>query len=60
MGHPLRAAFWLAQTMAARDQGLQAGQVILSGALGPMVPLVAGDTVLANIGALGNVACRFV
>lgn len=60
MGHPLRAAFWLAQTMAARDQGLQAGQVILSGALGPMVPLVAGDTVLAHIGALGNVACRFV
>ena len=60
MGHPLRAAFWLAQTMAARDQGLQAGQVILSGALGPMVPLVAGDKVLANIGALGNVACRFV
>lgn len=58
LGHPLRAAYWLARTMAARGQSLKAGQVILSGALGPMVPLQAGDAVHASMGALGSVSCR--
>ena len=53
-----RAAYWLARTMAQREQGLRAGEVILSGALGPMVPVVAGDLVHAQIGALGTVSCR--
>jgi 2-keto-4-pentenoate hydratase len=59
LGHPLRAAYWLARTMAERGQGLRQGQVILSGALGPMVPVAAGDLVHASIGALGDVSCRF-
>lgn len=58
LGHPLRAAYWLARTMAERRQSLKAGQVILSGALGPMVPLQAGDAVHAAMGALGSVSCR--
>lgn len=58
LGHPLRAAYWLARTMAERGQSLKAGQVILSGALGPMVPLQAGDAVHASMGALGSVSCR--
>ena len=58
LGHPLRAAHWLACTMAGRGRVLKAGEVILSGALGPMVPVARGDLVHVQIGALGSVSCR--
>ena len=60
LGHPLRAAYWLARTMAHRGKGLKAGEVILSGALGPMIPLAHGDVLNAFIGELGSVSCRLV
>ena len=59
LGHPLRAAFWLARTMAARGQPLHEGELILSGALGPMAPVKAGDGVQARIGGLGSCSVRF-
>lgn len=58
LGHPLRAVYWLACTMGCRGQKLRAGDVILSGALGPMVPLGQADAIHAQIGALGSVSCR--
>ncbi|MGU7774823.1 2-keto-4-pentenoate hydratase [Burkholderia sp. MR1-5-21] len=58
LGHPLRAVHWLACAMAQRGQGLRAGDVILSGALGPMISVASGDTIHAQIGALGSVSCR--
>ncbi len=60
LGHPLRAAYWLACTLGRRGTMLKAGQVILSGALGPMVPVVAGDQVNVHIGTLGHVSCHMV
>jgi len=59
LGDPLEALRWLAVT--ARDLGepLRAGQIILSGALGPMAPVVAGNHVIAEITGLGVVQARF-
>ncbi|MFX0577030.1 2-keto-4-pentenoate hydratase [Nocardia nepalensis] len=59
LGDPLHALSWLALT--ARDFGdpLRAGQVILSGALGPMRPVHPGAVVDVRIHGLGSVSASF-
>jgi len=59
LGHPLLAAAWLARTLAARGEVLRAGDVILTGALGPMVTLTPGAHVRAVIGGLGTAEFTF-
>jgi 2-keto-4-pentenoate hydratase len=59
LGDPLLALQWLARTTAALGHPLRAGDVVLSGALGPMVPVVAGDSYAARLTGLGEVRVDF-
>lgn len=59
MGNPINAMVWLANKLGELGTTLGTGQVILSGALGPVSPVVAGDSVSVEIGRMGEVSVSF-
>jgi 2-oxopent-4-enoate/cis-2-oxohex-4-enoate hydratase len=60
-GSPVNAVAWLANTLARLGGiGLKAGDLILSGSQSPLVPVVAGDSLVCSVGGLGSTSVRFV
>ncbi|MFF0501784.1 2-keto-4-pentenoate hydratase [Nocardia aobensis] len=59
LGSPWAALAWLANTSVEHGAPLRAGEVILSGALGPMVPVIPGASYTASITGIGAVAVAF-
>ena len=59
-GNPLTAVAWLANTLGSFGIPFLAGEVILSGSLAPLIPVVAGDRLHLEVGGLGSCSCQFV
>lgn len=59
LDHPLNAVRWLARTMFAVGRPLDAGDLVLSGALGPMVPVDGTDLYAVEIQGFSPVTIAF-
>ena len=59
LGSPVNATLWVARVMVKAGRPLRAGDVVLSGALGPMAPAKPGAAFQARIQGLGSVRINF-
>lgn len=60
MGNPLNAVLWLTRKMKSQKQPLRAGDIILSGALGPMVSISKDDKIMTKIDGFDKVSFEVV
>lgn len=59
LGHPAEAVAWLARALHAQGETLEAGELILSGALARALPVSPGSRATATIDGLGTVGVSF-
>ncbi|KRW58439.1 fumarylacetoacetate hydrolase family protein [Pseudomonas sp. TTU2014-080ASC] len=59
-GHPAEAVAWLANTLGEFGIPFRKGEIILSGALAPLIPVVPGDAISLSLSGLGESSLRFV
>lgn len=59
LGDPIEAVVWLARQARGLGDPLLGGQVVLSGALGPMRPVGPGASVTATLSGLGSISVSF-
>lgn len=59
LGHPAEPVAWLANALAEYGERVEAGQVVLPGALARALPVVRGQRAHADFGALGTVSVEF-
>jgi len=60
LGSPVNCVTWLANAMGRFGMPLRAGEIILSGSLGALIPVAAGDHLNLSIGGIGSAAVRFI
>lgn len=55
LGHPAASVAWLVRKLSERGQGLQAGHIVLAGAMTEAVAVAPGDVITARFDRLGTV-----
>jgi len=60
LGDPVKVVAWLANTLGAMGAKLEAGHLVMTGALHAAVPMRAGDVFRADFDRLGPVTVRVV
>ena len=60
LGHPAAAVAWLANAVGEFGVSLEAGEIIMPGALCAAADVSAGDLVQASFDGLGTVSVRFI
>ncbi|PWE53829.1 2-oxo-hepta-3-ene-1,7-dioic acid hydratase [Metarhizobium album] len=60
LNHPARGIAWLANRLAHYGDGIEAGQIVLAGSFIRPVEARHGDTINADFGPYGTIACHFL
>jgi 2-keto-4-pentenoate hydratase len=59
LGHPANAVAWLAAKLSERGRGLEAGAIVMTGTLTPIIPIVKGASYEGSFSTLGSVEKTF-